>query len=206
MSLRQLENVCQSTSAFSTSAWRRQRPDVVALVVVDRRLVAQPAERRVRVGVDADVVGVVVDARVASSDRSDHGDTPSGGQPMRGGHAAVDGITAPVMKLARSEARNAGQLGHLVGLAAPLQRRCPRSSGGTARPAPGPPDISVSMKPGQMVLARMPCVAVLDGRRLGQRDHAGLRHAVDARARRAVDATGRRPVGDRCRRRSGASS
>ena len=38
-----------------------QRPEVVALVVVDRRLVAEPCVDRVRVGVDLDVVGVVVD-------------------------------------------------------------------------------------------------------------------------------------------------
>jgi hypothetical protein len=39
----------------------RQRPHVVAVVVVDRRLVPEPPERGVGVGVDGDVVGVVVD-------------------------------------------------------------------------------------------------------------------------------------------------
>ena len=39
----------------------RQHPEVVAVVVVDRRLVAQPGVGRVRVGVDLDVVGVEVD-------------------------------------------------------------------------------------------------------------------------------------------------
>ena len=34
--------------------------EVVLLVVVERRLVAQPAEHRVRIGVDLDVVRVVV--------------------------------------------------------------------------------------------------------------------------------------------------
>ena len=43
----------------------RQRPHVVALVVVDGRVVAQPLERRVRVGIDLDVVRVVVDVAVA---------------------------------------------------------------------------------------------------------------------------------------------
>jgi hypothetical protein len=65
----------------------RQRPEVVPLVVVDRRLVPQALVRRVGVGVDADVVGVVVDV-------------PAGG----GRHYAwlamrppSTGITAPVM-------------------------------------------------------------------------------------------------------------
>ena len=37
-----------------------ERVEVVLLVVVERRLVAEPAEHRVRVGVDLDVVRVVV--------------------------------------------------------------------------------------------------------------------------------------------------
>ena len=42
-----------------------QREELVLLVPVQRRLVAQPLPHRVRVGVDVEVVGVVVDLRVA---------------------------------------------------------------------------------------------------------------------------------------------
>ena len=44
-----------------------ERVEVVLLVVVERRLLAQPAEHRVRVGVDVDVVRVVVHRSVMRS-------------------------------------------------------------------------------------------------------------------------------------------
>ena len=52
-----------------------ERVEVVRLVVVERRLLAEPAERRVRIGVDVDVVRVVV--HVA---------------PAGGGHAPLPGL------------------------------------------------------------------------------------------------------------------
>ena len=66
---------------------------------------------------------------------------------------------------------------------------------GTA-PAPGPPDISVSMNPGQMALARMPFGPYSMAGRLGEGDDARLGGAVDARADRGVHAADRRPVQD----------
>ena len=48
----------------------RQRPEVVALVVVDRRFVSETRVRRVRIGVDVDVVRVVVHAGTLSCPRS----------------------------------------------------------------------------------------------------------------------------------------
>ena len=62
MSPRDDENVFQSTNAPLDVGVAGERPDVEALVVVGGRLVPQPLERRVRVGIDPDVVGVVVDA------------------------------------------------------------------------------------------------------------------------------------------------
>ena len=49
------------------------REEVVLLVVVERRLLAQPPEHRVGIGVDLDVVGVVVDVAGA---RRGHGRLP----------------------------------------------------------------------------------------------------------------------------------
>ena len=54
-------SACQSFNAASTSAKRLRSPEVVALVVVERRLVPQPPVGRVRIGVDLDVVRVVVE-------------------------------------------------------------------------------------------------------------------------------------------------
>ena len=51
-----------------------QREEVVLLVVVERRFLAQPAPERVRIGVDVDVVRVVVEPAVV---RRRHGDGSS---------------------------------------------------------------------------------------------------------------------------------
>ena len=47
------------------------RVEVVSLVVVERRLVPQPLEHRIRISVDVEVVRVVIDVR--------HGASPSAG-------------------------------------------------------------------------------------------------------------------------------
>ena len=53
----------QSTEHALDVVEAAQRVEVVALVVVERRFVAQPPPHRVRVGVDVEVVRVVVEAR-----------------------------------------------------------------------------------------------------------------------------------------------
>ena len=64
MSLRRLEKISQFASARSTSECRDTAQKSYLLVVVDRRFFAQPRVGRIRVGIDADVVGVVVDVGV----------------------------------------------------------------------------------------------------------------------------------------------
>ena len=49
--------VSRSARPRSTSVVPAHREEVVLLVVVERRLLAQPAEHRIRIGVDLDVVG-----------------------------------------------------------------------------------------------------------------------------------------------------
>ena len=53
-------NVSRSLQAPLDVVVAADRVEVVLLVVVERRLVPQPAEHRVRVGVDLDVVRVVL--------------------------------------------------------------------------------------------------------------------------------------------------
>ena len=60
MSLRVFVNVCQFDEPAFDVGVARQRPEVEALVVVDRRFVAEARVGRVGVGVDVDVVGVEV--------------------------------------------------------------------------------------------------------------------------------------------------
>ncbi len=72
-----------------------ERVEVVRLVVVERRLLAEPAKRRVRIGVDADVVRVVVhvaqvrggQSRLPWLNSCQHGDTnPWGAQGAASTH------------------------------------------------------------------------------------------------------------------------
>src|SRR6516164_3004273 len=67
------------------------------------------------------------------------------------------GITAPVIYDARSEQRNDASSATSSGCP-PRLRAVPWTSWGNRSAAPGPPDSSVSMKPGQMAMARMPRV------------------------------------------------
>src|SRR2546430_12444848 len=66
------------------------------------------------------------------------------------------GMIAPVMYEARSDARNDASSATSSGWP-PRLRADPPTSAGKRSAAPLPPDIGVSMKPGQMALARMPC-------------------------------------------------
>src|SRR5205823_5668665 len=113
------------------------REEVVALVVIERCLLPEPLERGVGVGVDADVVGVVVEVGHASL-----ADQPPS-----------TGMIAPLTYEARSDARKAATSATSCG-------RPPRPSAAFSR-IPGvcsgwAPMISVWMKPGQRALTRMP--------------------------------------------------
>src|SRR4029453_14066106 len=66
------------------------------------------------------------------------------------------GMMAPVMYAARSEARNDASSATSSGWPPPFRAE-PATSAGNRAAAPFPPDISVSMKPGQIAFARMPC-------------------------------------------------
>ena len=84
-------SVSRSTSPRSTSSKRLTRVEVVLLVVVERRLLAQPAEHRVRVGVDLDVVRVVGHVGRTgheSSSRSEERDDAATGSAGSARHAS----------------------------------------------------------------------------------------------------------------------
>src|SRR5262249_7304747 len=66
-------------------------------------------------------------------------------------------MTAPVMYVARSEQRNEASSATSSGWP-PRLSAVPCTSWGNRAAAPGLPDISVAMKPGQMAMARMPWV------------------------------------------------
>src|SRR5438445_6052856 len=66
------------------------------------------------------------------------------------------GMMAPVMYAARSDARNDASSATSSGWPARFSAEPPTRAGKRSA-APFPPDIGVSMKPGQMALARMPC-------------------------------------------------
>src|SRR5207237_10501591 len=66
------------------------------------------------------------------------------------------GMIAPVMYPARSEARNDASSATSSGWPARFRAEPPTSAGKRSA-APLPPDIGVSMQPGQMALARIPC-------------------------------------------------
>ena len=65
------------------------------------------------------------------------------------------GITVPEMNDARSEAEEARQFGDLFGLTRSAQR-CSVVEHGHLLGAFGPPDCAVTIRPGQIVFARMP--------------------------------------------------
>ena len=65
MSLRLLEKTCQFDQSSLDVLVSRQSPEVVSIVVVDRRFLAEPLIGRVRVGIDVDDVRIEVDAGIA---------------------------------------------------------------------------------------------------------------------------------------------
>ncbi len=147
--------------------------EVVPLVVVERRFLAQPPEHRVRVGVDVDVVRVVVDPAVDHSrSRFVRIHTSWTLRPPS------TGMIAPVTNDARSETRNAATSATSCGCPSALERR----SFGSARVLleRRAHDLGLD-EPGQTQFTRMPLPAVLERRRLRERDHARLGRAVHAR-------------------------